>query len=380
MHAVSSTSDHPRARAAIQALQPYSRAFAGEVAPDYRSSSNEAPWPPPESVVDAAVTAVKNGNRYPTLHADDLIDAVADANDVTPGWVAVGDGSLSLLTYLLLAYINRGDEVVHAWRSYEAYPITIVAAGGAAVPVANSSDGTHDLPAMAAAVTDHTVAIIVCAPNNPTGATVGHAELVEFLGSVPPRVIVILDQAYADFADTQIDNDPVRAQELLEQHANLVILRTFSKSYGLAGLRVGYLLANPAIAKQVKAIQPPFPVSAPAIAAAIVSLAESDARRRTIDAVIHQRTALTALLRHANLPVIDSAANFLWLPLAERAEEFASACSRARIAVRCFTNEGVRISLGEPGLVEAVRQVIESQASPPTSGRVAGDAAIGADQ
>lgn len=359
-HATSSSTDRPRPRAALESLEPYTSAFASEQPPLYRSSSNESPWGPSERVLAAVAEAIAQGNRYPTLHADDLVDALAVHVGLTPEQIAVGDGSLSLLTYVLLAYTNHGDEVIYSWRSYEAYPITIAAVGGAARPIANTHDGRHHLDHMAAAITDRTSAIIVCSPNNPTGAAVTHAEIVRFLHEVPPHVVLVIDQAYADFASSHADADPIRSSELLEHYPNVVILHTFSKSYGLAGFRVGYMLGAAALTEKVKAIQPPFPVSRPAIAAALAALADQNARHRTIDAVMAQRAAVTELITAAGLPVIESQANFLWLPLAEHSDAFARECSQARIAVRCFSGEGVRISLGEPGLPDALRQVLEA--------------------
>lgn len=361
MPATSPTPSRPQPRPEIAALPAYSRAFAADEPPRYRSSSNESPWGPPDSVVAAASAAAATANRYPRLHADDLIAAIASYHGLPPAQVAVGDGSLSLMTYALLAYTARADEVVHSWRSYEAYPIAITAAGGVPVPVDNAHDGRHDLPAMAAAVTARTAAVIVCSPNNPTGSAVTHDELSAFLRAVPSRVLVILDEAYGDFAAD--GTDAPRSIDLLERHENLVVLRTFSKSYALAGLRVGWLIGHPDVVKPITAIQPPFPVSAPAIAAAIAALSDQASRRRTIDAARGQRTELTSVLRRAGLPVTDSSANFVWLPLAEGAESFARACSNARIAVRCFPGEGVRISLGEPGLVDAVREALRAMAA-----------------
>jgi histidinol-phosphate aminotransferase len=358
MHPGNPQADRPRARSVIESLDPYTRAFASTQPPLYRSSSNESPWGPSQNVADAVAEAITQGNRYPTLHADDLLDSLAQHLNLSVEQIAVGDGSLSLLTYLLLAFTNHGDDVIYSWRSYEAYPITIAAAGGVARPIANTHDGRHDLDHMAAAVTERTSAIIVCSPNNPTGATVTHSEIVRFLTMVPPRVVVVIDQAYADFASSHSHADPIRTSELLERYPNVVILHTFSKSYGLAGFRVGYMLGAAALTQNVKAIQPPFPVSRPAIAAALAGLRDQDGRHRTIQAVIAQRSAIAAMIIAAGLPVTESQANFLWLPLAESSDAFARACSAARIAVRCFSGEGVRISLGEPGLPDALRDVL----------------------
>jgi len=357
-HLGTSSPDRPRAREVIESLDPYTRAFTLEQPPLYRSSSNESPWGPSDLVITAVTEAISQGNRYPTLHADDLIDALAEHTAVTAQQIAVGDGSLSLLTYILLAYTYPGDEIIYSWRSYEAYPITIAAAGGVARPIANTHDGHHNLDHMAAAVSDHTSAIIICSPNNPTGAAATHTEVVRFLNMVPSHVVVVIDEAYGDFAPQRAD--PIRSSELLERYSNVVTLHTFSKSYGLAGFRVGYMLSAAALAENVRAIQPPFPVSRPAIAAAIAALGDQESRHHAIEAVITQRHAVAAMITAAGLTVIESQANFIWLPLADRSDAFARACSQARIAVRCFSGEGVRISLGEPGLPDALHQVLKT--------------------
>lgn len=342
-------------RAAVRTLPPYSKAFAQAVPPIFRASSNESPFPTSVKVLEAIDDAIHAGNRYPVLHGDDLVAALSKYYGVDASRITVADGSLTLMTQILQTYITNGDELIYSWRSYEAYPIAAVAVGATGVPVANAADGGHDLEAMAAAVTPKTRAIIVCSPNNPTGVAVGKAELLAFLKAVPSNVLVLLDEAYWDFAD-----EPMDGAQLLDNFANLVVLRTFSKSYGLAGLRAGYALAAPAIIEAVRAIQPPFPVNAVAAAAAQAALEAQDERVKLLETVKQQRAELEQGIKECGLPVAHSQSNFIWIPLGDDSQQLAAQCADAGIAVRCFAGEGVRVSLGEDGIVRALMAVIKA--------------------
>ncbi len=232
----------PAARRVVQSLPAYVPGARVGVEGAYKLSSNENPFPPLPSVVDVVARAAADMNRYPDMFATDLAEALAKRHNVTPDAVVAGCGSVAVLGHVLQAFCDAGDEVVHAWRSFEAYPIAISLTGAVGVPVTLDADGRHDLPAMAAAVGPRTKVVLVCTPNNPTGPAVHADELDAFLAAVPEHVVVVLDEAYVHFVRDAAVPD---GERLLATHPNLVVLRTFSKAYGLAGLRVGYALAHP---------------------------------------------------------------------------------------------------------------------------------------
>lgn len=342
-------------RAELAAVPVYSSALASAVPVRMRASSNEAPDGLSPLVQDAVLERLRRPNRYPVLGGVDLIGALAERLGADPAEIAVADGSLSLLNYALLSHVTPGSRVVIPWRSYEAYPICVLTAGAEPVRVANRPDGGHDLEAMIAAVDDRTAAMILCSPNNPTGVALTHDDIADVLRRVPDHVLVVLDEAYLDFDDRP---ERPRGRELVAVHPNLLLLRTFSKAYGLAGLRVGYGLGHPDVIAATRKILPPFPVAALSVAAALAAL-DDDAHHDAIVAGVHaQRAVLVDLVTATGLPVCRTEANFVWLPLGRRSAELGALCADAGISTRVFDGEGVRISLGEPGLIEILREVL----------------------
>ncbi len=232
-----------------------------------------------------------------------------------------------------------------AWRSFEAYPIVTQVGGARPVPVPLTFDARHDLPAMADAATGRTRLVLVCSPNNPTGPAVHTQELEAFLERVPRDVLVVLDEAYVEFVRDEKVPDGV---ELWRRHPNLAVLRTFSKAYGLAGLRVGYVLAHPPVADAVRATALPFGVSTLAQEAAIASLdAEAELLDR-VEAIVGERERVVAALRSSGWPVPDAQGNFVWFDLADRSVDFATACQQAGVVVRPFAGDGVRCTIDVP--------------------------------
>ncbi len=309
-------------------------------------ASNEVAFDPLPSVVDAVTQAAGTMNRYPDNGAALLTDALAARTDADPRRIAVGCGSVSLCQQLLQAYAGPGDEVVFAWRSFEAYPLLVAVSGAAPVKVALQDRYHHDLDAMAAAITGRTKVIFVCSPNNPTGTALRSSELLPFLDAVPDTVVVALDEAYREFVS---DPDVPDGIELLAERPNVCVLRTFSKAYGLAGLRVGYLVAgDPAVAEAVRKTYVPFSVSTVAQAAAIASLAAEDELLARCKDVVVERERVIAALREIGTEVPDSHANFVWLPLGEATTEFAAACEGRGIIVRPFAGDGARVTIGDP--------------------------------
>jgi histidinol-phosphate aminotransferase len=342
------TTSGPQVRPAIANIPAYvpgKPPAARPGVPTYKLSSNENPNAPLPGVLEAAVEAASAMNRYPDMGCTALYAALAERLDVPTADLAAGTGSVAVLYHLLQAFCESGDEVVYAWRSFEAYPIAVAVTGATSVRVPLTEDARHDLDAMAAAVTDRTKVVIVCTPNNPTGPAVGRRELEEFVAKVPPHVVVVVDEAYREFV--RLD-DPVDAVDLYRRHPNVVAMRTFAKAYGLAGFRVGYAVAREPIASAVRACSLPFGVSSVAQAAAVASLAREDALLERVDGIVAERTRVVEALRGQGFAVPDAQGNFVWLGLGERTLDFAKAAEEAGVMVRPFAGEGARVSVGEP--------------------------------
>ncbi len=312
----------------------------------FKMSSNENPYPPLPAVLGAIAEAAAGINRYPDPAGRAMVAAIARRFDVAPESVATATGSVRLLAQLAEITCDPGDEIVFADPSFEAYPIVAAVADAVAVRVPLAAGARHDLPAMAAAVTDRTRLVLVCSPNNPTGPAVHEAELREFLAAVPPHVLVVLDEAYREFVD---DPDTPDGVELFREHPNLVVLRTFSKAYGLAGLRVGWALAHPDVAATLTRSATPFGVNALAQAAVVASLepdAEAELDRR-VAALVAERHRVLDGLRAAGLDVPDAQGNFVWLGAGERSSALAEGLGREGLAVRPFSGVGLRITVAE---------------------------------
>nr|WP_202422579.1 histidinol-phosphate transaminase [Gordonia sp. SID5947] len=318
------------------------KTFPGAV----KLASNEVTEGPLPSVLEAIVTAAGSANRYPDNGMVELTAALAKKLGVTEDQVQVGCGSVILCQNLITATSGPGDEVLFAWRSFETYPLATRVAGATPVQVPLTSDLVHDLPAMAAAITDRTRLIFVCNPNNPTGTVVEADALREFLRTVPSDIIVALDEAYFEYlrlGPTQAYD----AMELCREFRNLVVLRTFSKAYGLAGLRVGYAVGDPEVITALGKVHVPFTVSSVAQHAALACLEAGDELLTRTDAVVAERTRVTTRLRELGYRVPDSQANFVWLELGEAAMDFSRAAVEAGVVVRPF--DGVRVTVTNPG-------------------------------
>ncbi|MDH6677131.1 histidinol-phosphate aminotransferase [Rhodococcus sp. LBL1] len=351
----------PRARPEIEALPRYSTA-SGVATVRWRASSNESTIAPSPAVVEAITRVGTQGHLYPTLFADDLVAALAERLSVPTDAVLTGAGSLALLQQVLTAFTGPGTEVVHAWRSYEAYPILIGIAGATAVPVPLDTQHRHDVDAMIAAVTPRTRAVLLCNPNNPTGTELTATELRRLLDSVPSHVLVILDEAYREFATEGVDG-----VELLREYPNVVVLRTFSKAYGLAGLRVGYAIADSAVAAPLHAAAPPFGLSSVAEAAACAALADAGHTDRIVESVRSGRHHLRSGLATRGLETPPSGGNFVWIPVGERAAALDAACVARGVSVRTFAGEGVRVTVGNRDAEDAVLAAVELSGAPANS-------------
>ncbi|MFG2819505.1 histidinol-phosphate transaminase [Kitasatospora sp. NPDC048365] len=333
----------PRLRPTLDAIPTYKPGKPAG-ADSFKLSSNENPYPPLPGVLEAAVAAAGSFNRYPDMAVSGLTAELAQRLGVPAEHIATGPGSVGVAQSLVLSTAGEGDEVIFAWRSFEAYPIITQVAGATPVPVPLTADEAHDLDAMLAAITDRTRLIFVCNPNNPTGAAIHREELVRFLDAVPGHILVVLDEAYREFIRDEQVPDGI---ELYRDRPNVCVLRTFSKAYGLAGLRVGFAVAHEDVATALRKTAVPFGVSQLAQDAAVASLRAEDALFERVEALVGERTRVSAALAAQGWTVVDSQANFVWLRLGERTLDFAAACGEAGVVVRPFPGEGVRVSIGE---------------------------------
>jgi histidinol-phosphate aminotransferase len=355
------TSARVRLRPDIEALEPYRQGKAA-AADAFKLSSNENPFEPLPAVVEAIATA--SINRYPDGAAVGLRKKLAERYSVSELEVQVGAGSVAVLSQLISAASGPGDEVVYAWRSFEAYPGLVTVAGSKSVTVPLTSDYRHDLPAMAAAITDRTRVIIVCSPNNPTSTIVTHAEFEAFMATVPETVLVVLDEAYIEFVTS---SDAVRGIPLLPKYPNLVVLRTFSKAYGLAGLRIGYAVGAEYIMDAARAAAIPLSVIEPAQKAAIVSLEHEDQLLERVARIAVLRDEVWQSLVDQGWDTPRPHGNFVWLPTGAATADAHDTFARHGIIARAL-GEGLRITIGEAGsvdkLLRAAAEVIGNLRSP----------------
>ena len=323
----------------------------------FKLSSNENPYEPLPAVVAAIAAAPIN--RYPDAMATALRERIASRYDLTAGQVQVGAGSVSILTQLITAASGPGDEVLYAWRSFEAYPGLVAVAGATSVQVPNTDDHRHDLAAMTAAITDNTRLIIVCSPNNPTGTIVTGEEFEAFMATVSESILVVLDEAYAEFIT---DPDAVDGTKLLGRYPNLTVLRTFSKAYGLAGLRIGYALGQEYLMDAARATAIPLSVTGQAQGAAIASLDHEEELFERVARLSALRDEIWAALIAQGWDVPKPQGNFVWLPTGEHTDWAAGVLTDNGIVSRALV-EGLRVSIGEEASVEkllkATAEVVE---------------------
>lgn len=347
-----------RVRAALDGISPYVPGRSGadavgieqalEVA---RLASNESPYPPAAPVVEAITAAAGALNRYPDDDVSDLREALAREHGVDAVQVAVGNGSSELLARFVIATCGPGDNAVFAWPSFVMYPILaeLTCAAPRRVPLAG---GRHDLDAMAAAVDARTRVVFVCTPNNPTGCAVGAAELSRFLGTVPDDVLVLLDEAYAEYVDPDaepgVHADGIATVVRDGEHPNAVVLRTFSKAYGLAGLRCGYAVGDEAVLAELNKARLPFVVNSLAQRAALAAMQNRAECLASVPEVVAERVRVTRALVAAGFAVLPSQGNFVWLDVPGEATRVAAVCESAGVLVRPLGPDGVRITIGSP--------------------------------
>lgn len=354
-------------------------------------ASNESSLSPLPSVSAVITRATSGLNRYPDMASGALRGKLAQWLSVDLANVAVGNGSSALCQQLVQATCQGGDEVVYAWRSFEAYPILCKIAGavGVGVPLKR---GRHDLKAMSEAIGERTRLVFVCNPNNPTGTTVTRDEFREFMGRVPADVTVVLDEAYVEY--NRDAESPVALEEL-RRYPNLAVCRTFSKAYGLAGLRLGYMVGPAELVEAVNKVAIPFGVNALAQAAGVASVEAQGELAARVEATVAERERVEAYLAgvapadagsasaaggaadgadseagtggfaatnadgSAEPLTYPSQANFVWLNAGERAEALDQALKREGVVARCFAGEGVRVTVTVPEETDVLLRALD---------------------
>lgn len=337
----------PKMRADLEELPAYK---AGKSATSsagievFKISSNENPYSPHPKIIEAITRAANSIQRYPDPNSTRLLERLADKYQVSPNQISLGTGSVAVLTQLIQASATHNDEVIFAWRSFEAYPIVTKVAGAIAVKVPLKENYEHDLDSMLKAITPKTKTILVCSPNNPTGTAVNKEQFINFLNQVPKDILVVLDEAYTEFVT---DPTAINGIKDLNNENNLSILRTFSKAYGLAGLRVGFTIAQEPVIDYLKKVALPFGVSSIAQAAALAALDNEVEIIQSVNTLILERDRVYKELTNFKVNIPNPQGNFIWFDLKDKSEAFAQACEQAGIIVRVFANEGVRATIAE---------------------------------
>jgi histidinol-phosphate aminotransferase len=330
-------------RADLAALPAY---VPGRVIPGaIKLASNEVAAGPLPSVVQAIADAAAEVHRYPDSGCDELSRRLAAKLHEPVERIAVGCGSVTLCQQLIQALCTEQDTVMFPWRSFEAYPIVTQVVGAQQIRVPLTAEHALDLDAMAAAVTPSTRLVFVCTPNNPTGTLIRRAELDRFIDAVPSNVLVVLDEAYWEFVD---DPDAPDGLDFARERDNVAVLRTFSKAYGLAGLRIGYAVAPEHIATALNKVYVPFSVNRIGQAAAIASLDAEDELMVRVDVIKRERVRVRDELLAMGYVVPETQANFVWLPLGERTAAFNEHCLSHKVVVRAFVGDGARVTVSTP--------------------------------
>jgi len=307
-------------------------------------ASNETPWRPVPSVAAAIDAAAAGVNRYADHRATELRSVLADSLGVASDQVGVSCGSVGLLQQLCLTYVDPGDEVVYPWRSFEVYPVFTQLAGGSSVTVP-LVDHRFDLDAVASAVGPKTKLVFLASPNNPSGTSMSADDLTRFVESIDSGTLVVLDEAYREFNDPEL-GDPI--SDVLPNHDNVVVLRTFSKAHGLAGLRVGYMVGDPAVVASVDKTLLPFSVNAIAQAAAVAAVGAAAEIGERVALLEAERDRVVETLAAAGHVFPKPQANFVWLPLGDRSDAVGLGLEKRGVVTRLFSGEGIRVTIGTP--------------------------------
>lgn len=321
----------------------------------FKLSSNENPFGPVAEVAEI-LNRFDTVHRYPDTLSTALREKLGAHLGVDPEGIVTGAGSLGALTQILATFAGANDdgskdEVIYSWRSFEAYPICVGLAGAQSVQVPNNPDGSHNLPALLEAITDRTRVIILCTPNNPTGPALTESQVRQFMEQVPSNIVVVIDEAYFEFCSAseipEGQEPPVNGLDVFPDYPNAIVLRTFSKAQGLAGLRVGYSISHPEVTAHLRVAATPFAVSSLAEQAAVASIEHHDSVMERVRHLVAERERVRAALTELGWWTPQTYANFIWLDFGEHTPEFAQLAEENALSIRAFGTEGVRVSIGE---------------------------------
>jgi len=338
----------------VRAIAPYvpgkpiaetARELGLEESSILKMASNENPLGPSPKAIAAIERALADLNYYPDGSGHDLKAKLASKMPVRPANIVLGNGSNDVLELVALAFLGPGRAAVYSQHAFAVYPLATQARGARQIVVAAKSFG-HDLEAMAKAIDDETYVAWIANPNNPTGTLARAEELEAFLRRVPERVLVVLDEAYNEYLAPDLRADSVK---WLKRHPNLVITRTFSKAYGLAGLRVGYALAHPTVADVMNRVRQPFNVNSIALAAAAAALNDMEFVARSYAENLNGLKQLEEGARSLKLDFIPSHGNFLTIRVGKAAEVYKRLLRRS-VIVRPVAGYGMpehlRVTVG----------------------------------
>ncbi|MEO6867315.1 MAG: histidinol-phosphate transaminase [Gaiellales bacterium] len=374
-----STDQHPEGfqpKIALRDLRPYEPGLSAEALarrigtdrPIVKLGSNEGPWGPLPAAAQAITDHVSGLNRYPDGAFHELRSLLASITGAQPEQVVLGNGADSILINLTLSMLEAGDEVVFGWPSFITYPLSVRKVGGVPVQVPLDENYRYDLDAMLAAVTERTRLVFVCNPNNPTGTYVAREQLARFLDALPAGVLCVIDEAYHEYVTADNYPDSIAEHIVAEGRRNVLVLRTMSKIYGLAGLRVGWGVGPAEIVRAIDTVRGPFEMNALANEAALASLHDRALLDERVAANEAGRASLEAALREVGLEPVPGVANFLCVPLPDgtNGREVAKQLENVGVIVRPLDMfgmpDGIRISVGTPEetavAVEAIRAVL----------------------
>ncbi|MDA8390436.1 MAG: histidinol-phosphate transaminase [Gammaproteobacteria bacterium] len=322
-------------------------------------ASNENPYGPSPAALAAIAGTMGAAARYPDGGGFALKRALARHLDLEPARITLGNGSNDVLELIARTFLAPGEMALCDAYAFAVYPIVVRAAGAQMITIP-SRDFAHDMEAMAAALSPAVRIVFLANPNNPTGTSFGQAALARFLAACPATTLVVLDEAYCEYVD---DPDYPDSRSLLHRHDNLIVVRTFSKAYGLAGLRVGYGLSSAALAGLMNRVRQPFNVSTAAQAAAVAALADQDYMRMVVARSNEAREAMRAQLAARGLPVLPSAGNFLCVEVGDGGA-FYQALLRRGVIVRPLGPYGmsrhIRVTMGTPAENDRFLQALDA--------------------
>jgi histidinol-phosphate aminotransferase len=321
-------------------------------------SLNESPFPPLPSVRSALVRCIDAVNRYPEFLPEQLRRLIADHVGVGEEQVVLGSGASGVAMQILHAVTQPGDRIVMSQPTFDGYPIFSKMARLTSVNVPLNKYGHNDLAAMADAAADASV-VVLCRPHNPTGTLEPVSAVEWFLKQIPSHVVVLLDEAYIEFVAPRHCID---GPDLIQRFPNVVVLRTFSKAYGLAGLRIGYGFAAPELAKTLWTMQMPFGMSNLSATAVAASYDAEAQLAHRIQRIVAERNHLRLRLMSMGIYTTDSHANFVYLPAGRR--PWREVFAKSGVHVRCYPDGGARITVGDLPSTLAVLSAVEKAGDP----------------